>query len=289
MKFGSKFGLKFESKFSIWNAVGVAMVLVVGVAGGALATRFVDDEHPGYQDTPLVPGQKWHVHDSMRPHPPIIDPGTASTQDTAGKPPSDATVLFDGTDLSHWTDGGKPAAWKVENGYMEVTPKTGSIVSKDQLGDCQLHVEWSERTDVKGSSQGRGNSGVLFFGGKYEVQVLDSYKNLTYADGQAASIYGSWPPLVNAMRKPGEWQVYDILFTAPRFDGQKLSKPGYFTVFHNGVCVHNHVELLGETFHRKSAAYTPHGLTGPLMLQNHGDAVRYRNIWFRPLKDYDQP
>ena len=268
--------------------LGAALALVAGLAGGAALTAHAQnpDEHPGYQDTPLIPGQKWHVHDSMRPHPKIIDPGTASTQDTPGRPPSDAVVLFDGTNLDHWTDGGKPAAWKVENGYMEVSPKTGSISTKDQIGDCQLHVEWTAPTPPKGTSQGRGNSGVIFFG-RYEIQVLDSYDNVTYADGQAASLYGSYPPLVNAMRKPGEWNVYDITFTVPRFDGNKLTKPGYFTVFHNGVCVQNHIELLGNSNHRAAPNYQPHPPTGSLVLQNHGNPVRYRNVWYRDLKEHD--
>jgi hypothetical protein len=129
---------------------------------------------------------------------------------------------------------------------------------------------------------------VIFFG-RYEIQVLDSYDNKTYPDGQAAAIYGSWPPLVNAMRKPGEWNVYDIMFTVPHFDGDKLVKPGYFTVMHNGVVVHNHAELLGDTNHRQLPVYHPHPPRGSLVLQDHGNRVRYRNIWYRELKDYDQP
>ena len=279
------------------NSVGIGLLLAVGAASGVALTARAQQQTPptppkdtlGYQDTPLQANGKWHVHDGLRPQPPVIDPGTASTQDAPGRPPSDAVVLFDGTDMSHWTDGGKPAAWKVENGYMEVTPKTGSITSKEELGDVQLHVEWTAPTVVKGNGQGRGNSGIMFFNGKYEVQVLDSYNNPTYPDGQAAGIYNSYPPMANAMRKPGEWNVYDIMFEVPHFENGKLTKPGCVTVMHNGVCVQNHVELLGETTHKVRAAYHPHNPTGPLMLQNHGNPVRYRNIWYRDLHPTAEP
>ena len=275
-------------KLTSRNIIGMVLLLTIGGAGGALATRVVQDEHLGYQDTPMQANGKWHVHDGLRPQPNVIDPGTASTQRRPGRPPSDAIILFNGKNLSHWTDGGKTAAWKMEHGYMEVTPKMGSIATTDQIGDCQLHVEWTAPSPGKGSGQGRGNSGVLFFG-KYEIQVLDSFESKTYPDGQAAALYGSYPPLVNATHKPGDWNVYDILFTVPHFDGEKLVKPGYFTVFHNGVCVHNHVELLGDSNHRALPVYHAHAPKGSLVLQNHGNPVRYRNIWYRELKDYDQP
>ena len=267
-------------------AAGALLVVGAGV-GAALGGQQKDTL--GHQDTPLQANGKWHVHDGLRPQPPVIDPGTASTQDAAGRPPSDAVVLFDGKDLSHWTDGGKPAAWKVEDGHMEITPKTGSLLTKDELGDCQLHVEWTAPTEVKGNGQGRGNSGILFFGGRYEVQVLDSFNNPTYPDGQAGAIYNSYPPIVNPIRKPGEWNVYDIMFTVPRFEGEKLVKPGYFTVMNNGVVVQNHVELLGDSSHLKRAEYHAHPPKGPLLLQNHGNPVRYRNIWYRELKDNTEP
>lgn len=242
----------------------------------------------GYDDTPLIPGQKWKVHDSNRPQPRIVTPGTESTQAAPGRAPSDAIMLFDGKSLSGWLDReGKPAAWKVENGYMEVVPKTGNIRTKTEFGDCQLHVEWAEPSVVKGEGQGRGNSGV-FLMGRYEIQVLDCYENPTYADGTTAAIYGEFPPLVNACRKPGEWQTYDIIWLAPRFDGEKLVRPAYVTVFQNGVCVHHCVELTGPTTHRTVLQYTAHPPVGPLMLQDHGDLVRFRNIWYRPLKGYDE-
>src|SRR5512136_231750 len=192
----------------------------------------------GYTDTPFLPGGKWRVHDLNRPHPPVVNPGTASTPEQPGRPPSDAVVLFDGKDLSQWLEQGegggsanpRPPRWRVENGYMEVVPKTGSIISKEKFGDAQIHVEWASPKEVKSSSQGRGNSGVLIMS-RYEIQVLDSYENVTYADGQASAVYGQWPPLVNASRPPGEWQAYDIVWEAPRFDGEKLVRPAFVTVF----------------------------------------------------------
>ena len=242
----------------------------------------------GYDDTPMLPDGKFKVHDSARPQPRIVAPGSESTQEAAGQPPSDAVVLFDGTDLSNWAgrDGGE-AQWKVENGYMEVVPRTGDIQTREHLGDCQLHVEWAAPAEVKGESQGRGNSGV-FLMGLYEIQVLDCYDNPTYADGTTAAIYGQYPPLVNACREPGEWQTYDIIWIAPRFDGDKLLSPARATVFHNGVLIHHDKELIGPTTHRQILSYKPQPPTGPLKLQDHGDLVRFRNIWYRPLTDYDQ-
>src|SRR5205085_1218774 len=206
-----------------------------------------------------------HVHDGDRPQPKVIDPGTASTPEMPGRPPSDAVVLFDGKDLSHWRAGNNgPAAWNVDNGAMVVKPGGGQIHSAEEFGDCQLHVEWATPTQIVGSSQGRGNSGVFFFNGVYEIQVLDSYNNKTYPDGQAASLYGQYPPLVNASRKPGEWQTYDIFWTAPRFENDKLVTPAYATVVHNGVVVHNHAEVMGPMIHRTYPKYVPHGPKGPI-------------------------
>jgi hypothetical protein len=228
---------------------------------------------------------KWRIHDPDRPVPPVIDPGTASTQESPGRAPSDAVVLFDGKDLSKWasTDG-SAAKWKVENGYFEVVPKTGYIHTREAFGDCQLHVEFAEPTPPHGESQERGNSGV-FLQGLYEIQVLDSYENKTYADGQAAAVYGQYPPLVNASRPPGEWQTYDIVFRGPRFDAAgKLARPARFTVFHNGVLVQDNVELTGPTADGKRPPYKPTPEKLPLALQDHGNPVRYRNIWLRELK-----
>jgi hypothetical protein len=244
----------------------------------------------GYTDTPFLPGSHWRVHDAARPHPRIIAPGTDSNAQFAGRAPSDAIVLFDGKDLSRWhgDDKGKPVdpKWKVENGWVEIVPRSGSMITKEDFGDCQLHIEWATPATVKGNSQNRGNSGVLLMS-RYEVQVLDSYGNVTYADGQAAAMYGQYPPLVNASRGPGEWQTYDIVFEAPRFEGEKLVRPAYLTLFHNGVLVHNRQAFIGQTGHRVLAKYTPHQPEGPILLQDHGTPVRYRNIWIRRPGNYD--
>lgn len=231
---------------------------------------------------------KWQIHDPDRPMAPVIDPGTASTQETPGRPPSDATVLFDGKDLSSWQDkDGKPAQWKIANGYIEVAPGTGNISSKAAFGDCQLHVEFAEPTPATGESQDRGNSGV-FLMGLYEIQVLDSYHSRTYADGQAAAVYGQYPPLVNASRPPGEWQTYDIVWHGPRFDnGGKVIRPARVTVLHNGVLVQDNVELTGPTAHKKRPPYEKHAEKLPLALQDHHNPVRYRNIWIRELTEID--
>jgi hypothetical protein len=228
---------------------------------------------------------RWKIHDLARPVPSVVDPGTSSTQDSAGRAPSDAVVLFGGKDLSKWAHkDGSAAKWKVENGYFEVVPKTGYIYTRAAFGDCQLHVEFAEPAPPKGEDQDRGNSGV-FLQGLYETQVLDSYQSKTYADGQAAAIYGQYPPLVNASRPPGQWQTYDIVFHGPRFDKDgKLLRPARETVFHNGVLVQDNVELSGPTAHGERPPYKAHAEKLPLALQDHSHPVRYRNIWIRELK-----
>jgi hypothetical protein len=168
-----------------------------------------------------------------------------------------------------------------------VVAGTGSIWTRQELGDCQLHVEWAAPAEVSGDSQGRGNSGV-FLMRRYEIQVLDCYENPTYADGSTAGIYGQYPPLVNACRKPGEWQSYDIIWVGPRFEGRKVIRPASVTVLHNGLVVHHDTELIGATGHRRIPPYEPHPPEAPLELQDHGDPVRYRNIWYRPLTGYDE-
>ena len=237
----------------------------------------------GYTDTPFIPGSSYRVHDDARPQPQVVTPGDVNAEGAFLTAPSDAAVLFDGTDLREWQDEeGNKAQWKVADGYMEVVPRSGSIVTRRQFGDCQVHIEWASPADVNGESQGRGNSGV-FLMGRYEIQVLDSYQNPTYADGAAAAIYGQCPPCVNACRPPGEWQSYDIVWVAPRFEGDALASPARVTVLHNGVVVHHNQELLGTTRHKAIPDYEPHGKTGPIKLQDHRDPVRYRNIWCRPL------
>jgi hypothetical protein len=237
----------------------------------------------GYTDTPLIPGSRWRVHDPERPQPPVVAPGTPSTPEAPGQPPSDAVVLFDGTSLDGWVGkDGAPARWTVENGYVEVVPKAGDITSRAQFGDCQLHLEWQAPVGVLGSSQGRGNSGV-FLMDRYELQVLDCYQNPTYADGTTGAVYGQHPPLVNACRRPGEWQSYDIVWLAPRFDGDRLVTPAYVTVFLNGLLVQHHRPVLGPTSHKKVMPYEAHPEIAPLRLQDHSNPVRFRNIWYRPL------
>ncbi len=246
------------------------------------APSFVRADELGYTDTPIIPGTKWHVHDSGRPQPVIVTPGTFPTPEKAGTAPSDAIILFDGKDISKWKGGnGTEMPWKVENGYME--DGAGDISTKDEFGpDVQLHVEYAEPTPANGSSQGRGNSGVFLFG-RYEIQVLDNYNNKTYPDGQATAIYGYMPPLVNACLPPGQWQAYDIVFEAPRFKDGKLEKPAHATIFHNGVLTQNHIALIGETPHRQLGTYHAHPEKGPIRLQFHGSAVRYRSLWIREL------
>jgi hypothetical protein len=229
-------------------------------------------------------GTTWTIHDVNRPVPTVITPGTSSTPDSPGKAPSDAIILFDGKDLSQWlAEDNGPAKWKVENGYAEVVAKAGYVHTKQPFGDCQLHVEFYEPVPPKGESQERGNSGV-FLMGVYEIQVLDSYQNKTYADGQAAAVYGQYPPLVNASRPPGQWQTYDIVFHAPHFDAPgKLLKPARVTVFQNGVLVQDNVEIKGRTAIGDIPTYVPGPDKAPLALQDHGNPVRYRNIWIREL------
>jgi hypothetical protein len=234
----------------------------------------------GYTDTPMLPGVPYHVHDPARPHPRVVTPGAQ-----AGAAPSDAVVLFAGRDLARWTPA--RSLWKVENGYVEVVPGSGDLATKDRFGDVQLHIEWAAPAAARGTSQNRGNSGI-FLQGRYEIQVLDSFDNPTYADGQAGAIYGQWPPLVNPARPPGDWQSCDIVFEAPRFEGDRLARPAYVTVLLNGVLLHHRKELMGPTVHRALAKYAAHRPEEPLVLQDHQEPVRYRNIWIRRLGAYDQ-
>jgi 3-keto-disaccharide hydrolase len=238
----------------------------------------------GASNTAFNEGSRWRIHDADRPQPRVVTPGSAP-----GAPPSDAIVLFGGKDLSQWVHRGRggevtPASWNVHDGIFESGRGT-SISTKDNFGDVQLHIEFATPSKVEGTSQGRGNSGVIFMG-RYEIQVLDSFNNRTYADGMAASIYGDTPPLVNAARKPGEWQTYDIVFEAPKFSGKP--SPAYFTVFWNGVMVHNRREVQGPTSPTMAThTYTQHDPELPLSIQNHGNPVSFRNVWIRRLTKYD--
>ena len=241
--------------------------------GSAFYGDAPDEHHP------------WAVHDRNRPQPKLVTPGTFSSPEQPGKPPSDAVVLFDGTDLSKWeADEGEgvPTKWVVRDGAMECVPHSGYIRTREKLGDCQLHVEWAAPARVEGESQGRGNSGV-FLMGLVEVQVLDDYNNPTYADGFAASVYGQNPPLANALRPPGEFQIYDIVFRRPIYKAGQELDPGYVTVFENGVLVQDHARLEGPTGHMGRSKPGPFPETGPLKLQDHGNPVRFRNVWYRPL------
>jgi hypothetical protein len=271
------------------NVSTLIVLAVTSLAGCLSQPPAADKPAPvGYTDTPMLPSGKWHVHDPARPAPPVVTPGV--TFSDGAPPPSDAIVLFDGHDLSHWVgDKGKPE-WKVRDGYMEVVPKSGYIHTKEEFGDCQLHLEWAEPAKVHGNSQDRGNSGV-FFQGLYEVQVLDSYDNPTYADGQCGALYGQSPPLVNACRKPGVWQTYDIIFEAARFGADHhLIRPASVTVFQNGVLLHHKQALLGPTGHKILANYKKEiPARGPLALQEHHNPVRFRNIWIRNITEEETP
>lgn len=232
-----------------------------------------------------APDPDWLGHDRDRPLPTVVTPGTFSSQEQAGLPPSDATVLFDGKDNSQWVAlDGSPTKWVVRDGALECVPGSGYVRTLQSFGDCQLHVEWAAPNPSHGSSQGRGNSGIFFGVDRYEVQVLDSYQNKTYADGSAASIYGQYPPLVNVSLPPGKWQTYDIIWTAPRFDADgKLLSKAHVTVLHNGVLVQNNVALTGSTGWIGRAPYKAHPERMPIAFQDHGNPVRYRNVWVREL------
>jgi len=231
------------------------------------------------------PDPNWIEHDRDRPLPAVVKPGSPSMQEAVGKPPSDAVILFDGKNLSQWVSlDGSPTKWITQDGYMECVKGSGYVRTLQNFGDCQLHIEWATPTPAEGEGQGRGNSGLFFGLDRYEVQVLDSYGNKTYSDGSAGSVYGQYPPLVNASLPPGQWQTYDVLYKAPLFDADgKLSSPAYLTVFHNGVLIQNHVELTGPTSWLERAPYRAHPAKQPISLQDHGNPVRFRNIWVREL------
>jgi hypothetical protein len=247
----------------------------LAIADGAFYGDPPDATHP------------WAIHDMNRPQPPVVVAGTPSSNEQPGKPPSDAVVLFGGSeaDIQKWQadkNPPEPTKWVVKNGLLQCVPGSGYIRTKEQFSDCQLHVEWSEPEDIEGKSQGRGNSGI-FLMGQVEVQVLDNHNNPTYPDGAAGSVYGVNPPMANPIRKPGEWQTYDIVFRRPIFKDGKEVDPGYLTVFINGVLVQDHTPIEGGGGHKARSKPRAFPDMGPLKLQDHGNPVRYRNIWYRPL------
>ena len=262
--------------------IRIERALLAGVLALS-ATAATAEDKPGFRDTPMLPGGKWHVHDPDRPAATVVTPPAQP-----GGAPSDAIILFDGKSLDAWQSERGP--WTLENGVMTVSPRAKSggennLVSKQSFGDVQLHLEFRSPKPPQKSSQDRGNSGIWFMQ-RYEVQILDSYDNATYADGSVGAVYAWKPPLVNPSRPPGEWQSYDIVFERPRFaaDGS-LARPAYVTVLLNGVLVQNHQAMLGTTAWRKVAQYQAHGDTAPIQLQDHDSPVSFRNIWVRPLPD----
>lgn len=265
--------MKLNTLTAICAGLSLASVSQAADVGHAFYGDAPDEHHP------------WAIHDHNRPQPAIVTPGTSSTQEQPGKPPSDAIVLFDGTDVSKWVaDTAKlePTKWIVKDGAMECVPGSGFVRTRDEFGDIQLHVEWAAPTKVEGDSQGRGNSGV-FLMGLVEIQVLDNYNNPTYADGMAGSMYCVNPPAVNALRPPGVFQTYDIVFRRPIYKDNVVLDPGYVTVLVNGVLVQDHTPIEGPTGHMGRTHPQAFPAKGPLKLQDHGNPVRYRNIWLRTL------
>jgi hypothetical protein len=248
-----------------------AATVIAMLLGGVLATplftaAYLQEKPKPGKIVPYESGIHWA-------EPKAVTPGDS------GAPPSDAIILFDGKSMDAWSGADK---WKIENGEAVAA---SAVSTKQPFGDCQLHLEFATPAKIAGKGQGRGNNGIGFMGARYEVQVLDSYDNPTYFDGQCAAIYKQHPPLVNASRKPGEWQAYDIIFEAPRFKDGKLLRPAYLTVFHNGVLVQNHWELLGDTPFHRAPQYIPHDDKLPLTLMYHGNPVRFRNIWIREIQE----
>jgi hypothetical protein len=260
--------------FARRGLLAISLTALALAAVAALCDHAAAAEGHGYNNTPMLPNSPWRVHDAKRPQPPMVAPG-----ERPGQPPADAVVLFDGTNLDAW-EGGR--AESIEDGAINIL-KTDGLRTKRSFGDCQLHIEWATPAKADAGPMSWGNSGVFFLG-LHELQIIESHDSQIYADGIAGAIYGQTPPLANASRRPGEWQTFDAVFTAPRFDGEKLVAPARFTVFWNGVLVQLNTASLGPTQHLKLASYASRETTGPITLQKHGSAARYRNIWLRPLK-----
>ena len=271
--------MKFSILFSIVAAAGV---IVAADKPAKKDKPVIDESKPspiGYEDTPVIPGTEWRVHDIKRPAPPVVTPGKATSD-----APSDAIVLFNGKNTDAFVGKEKAVCpWQIENGELIVNG--GDVWTKQEFASCQLHLEWRSSPQQKGNSQKKGNGGV-FFMDRYESQILDCDNNPTYADGMTGAIYGQTPPLVNAVKKAGEWQRYDIVFTAPKLEGAKVVEPARITTFVNGVCVQNGTVIMGPTKHKNITNYDgDFPAKAPIRLQDHKNEppVRLRNIWIRPL------
>lgn len=256
-------------------AILTVAILAVALASSAQTLGHAKDGSGvrGYSDTPIQPWSGFHVHDPDRPAPKRVDPGSFLA---SASPPADAIVLFAGKDLSQWQSNN----WRVVDGCIEAA--AGNLTTKQSFGDCQIHLEWMTPTNFAGHMFDHGNNGVLLMG-LYEIQIFDSFTEKLYPDGQCGSVYGQTPPLVNACRRPGEWQSYDVFFTAPKFRDGKLVQPAFVTVIHNGVLVQNHQEIYGETAHRELPQFKQQVSADPLGLAGHNCPVRFRNIWLRQL------
>ncbi len=269
---------------TFWASLATACLAVVFSVTPAQAQKHVIVEAKdgsgviGYKDTPVQPWSGFHVHDPDRPLPAKVTPGQPGTQNAAGTAPSDSIVLFDGSNMNQW----QASKWKLEEGLLVATDQL--LVTKKEFGDCQLHLEWRPPVAREENSMNQGNNGVQLLGG-VEVQIFDSFDAKLYPDGQAASIYSQTPPLVNSCRRPGQWQTYDIVLVAPRFDDSgELVKPARLTMFHNGVLVHLNQEIHGHSPHAGLADYKRIGPRGPIALMAHHCPVAFRNIWIRPLE-----
>ena len=277
-------------KLSALSFLIATLTLPVFSKSGPVIRKEIKEENGRKVEYMYIDGIKVHETDpDKQPQPPVVEPKPYNAK--TAKPPKGAIVLFDGTEktLKNWTSGnGKPTKWKLVEGALESVRGGGYLQSNQEFGSCKLHVEFATPKEVKGSGQGRGNSGV-FLMGQYEIQVLDSYKNITYPDGQCGALYGRAKPLVNASRGPGEWQTYDVTFHRPIFNDEgEVTRKAKFHVIHNGHVIHDNLELSGGTGWRgphSISEYKKHGDKGPLKMQDHGNPVRFRNVWVVPIED----